>query len=64
MKTTMIVLGLFTLILSFPAQAYQEDREFKMDATGIEALRITCGAGKLFVRGHVGGNDHSRQGRY
>jgi hypothetical protein len=54
MKTTMIVWGLFTLILSFPAQAYQEHHEFKMDAAGIEALKITCGAGKLYVRGHAG----------
>lgn len=54
MKTAMIVWALLTLVISFPAQAYQEHREFKMDAAGIEALRITCGAGELFVRGHAG----------
>ena len=54
MKTAIIVCGLLILVLSLPAQAYQEHREFTMDAAGIETLRITCGPGRLYLRGHAG----------
>ena len=53
MKTLMIVWGLFTLILSVPAHAYEEHREFRVGAAGIETLKITCDAGDLFVTGNA-----------
>jgi hypothetical protein len=57
MKTAVIVWGLFILILSVPAQAYQERREFSVGAAGIETLKITCDAGNLIVTGNAGTTD-------
>ena len=57
MKTAVIVWGLFILILSVPAQAYQERREFSVGAAGIETMKITCDAGNLIVTGNAGTTD-------
>jgi len=58
MKTRMMIAALLVWILITPAHAYMAQKEFRMNASGLDSLTITCGAGELHVKQNPGEDIH------
>ena len=58
MKTRMMIAALLVWILITPAHAYMAQKEFRMSASGLDSLMITCDAGELHVKQNPGEEIH------
>lgn len=52
MKTIIVGLAIIFLAVNSQASTYREKRELNMEAKGIQALDISCGAGTLVIEGN------------
>ncbi|MCP4024416.1 MAG: hypothetical protein GY729_21415 [Desulfobacteraceae bacterium] len=55
MKIKIIILGLLAMVFCSPAHAFVEQRSLNLSAAGLESMKITCGAGNLYVKGTPSG---------
>lgn len=51
---TVLLISMFTASLTFAASDYEEERELRLDASGIHAVRVKAGAGSLEITGVAG----------
>lgn len=58
MKTRMMTAALLVWILITPAHAYMAQKEFRMNASELDSLMITCDAGELHVKQNPGEEIH------